>query len=327
MQKILVTGGAGFIGSNFIRYALNHSDAQITNIDALTYAGNESSLSDLADHLRYQFIKVNLVNEEEVEAAFSEPYDLIIHFAAESHVDRSILDAGSFINTNILGTHQLLKKVLEGKASKMIHVSTDEVYGSLNVGDEAFTESTPIAPNNPYAASKASSDLFVQAFHHTYQVPVMITRCSNNYGPYQHPEKLIPTIIRKALKEEPIPLYGDGLNIRDWLFVEDHCRAIWNVAEKGKAGEVYNIGGNHEKTNLEVVKTILDYLKKDRSLITFVEDRLGHDRRYAINSSKIQQQLGWQPETTFDEGLKKTIDWYVNNELWVRDVLKKDKQL
>ncbi|MBN8201191.1 MULTISPECIES: dTDP-glucose 4,6-dehydratase [Bacillaceae] len=310
VKNLLVTGGAGFIGSNFISRILMNKNYYITNIDSLTYASNKKEIQAFEISNNYRFIKCDIGNEVELNEVFDLRYDAIINFAAETHVDRSILNAHPFIRTNIQGTFNLLQAVLKGKADKMIHISTDEVYGSLSPGDSPFTEQTPLAPNNPYSASKASSDLLVRSFYETYQLPLIITRCSNNYGPLQHTEKLIPKTITNALNNQEIPLYGDGLNIRDWIFVEDHCRGIEMVLEKGIAGEIYNIGGNNEKTNLEVIQIILNQLNKDKSLIKYIDDRKGHDRRYAMNSSKISKEVGWKPEVSFEEGISRTINWY-----------------
>lgn len=309
-MEILVTGGSGFIGTNFIYYLLDHSDYVITNIDALTYASNDFINTDQSIGDRYRFIHCDITSETELDKVFDRTFDYIIHFAAESHVDRSIQNASPFIQTNIIGTMNLLNAVKDGKAKKMIQVSTDEVYGSLSKDDDPFTETTPLAPNNPYSASKAGADLLVQSYFNTYQIPVMITRCSNNYGPYQHIEKFIPKIITSVLNQTEIPLYGDGQQIRDWLFVEDHCRAIHAVMEKGKIGSVYNIGGDNERTNADVAHQIIDILGGDHQLIRYVDDRLGHDRRYAINFDKINKELNWKPKVNFEVGLARTIDWY-----------------
>lgn len=309
-MELLVTGAAGFIGLNFVHLALKDPSVSVTVIDALTYASHPEEMKKLYSHPRFRFIKGNIANEQELETAFDRHYDSIIHFAAESHVDNSIQNASLFIETNISGTYQLLLNMLKGRAAKMIHISTDEVYGTLEAGQSAFTENSPLMPNNPYSATKASSDLLVRSFRETYKLPVITTRCSNNYGPYQHSEKFIPTIVRKALNNEKIPVYGDGLQIRDWLYVEDHCRAIRLILEKGRLGEVYNIGGGNEKTNIEVVKHILDLLGKPDSLIEYVEDRKGHDRRYAIDSSKLQSELGWKQEAPLEQALERTVDWY-----------------
>lgn len=313
MEKryLLVTGGAGFIGSNFISYILNNTDYYVTNVDALTYAGKLENTYTFNKSNKYRFIKCDISDLNSLSLAFeNQQYDAIINFSAESHVDRSINNATPFIQTNINGTFNLLQFVLEGKANKIIQISTDEVYGSLDTNDPPFTEETPLAPNNPYSASKASADLLARSFYKTHQLPLIITRCSNNFGPMQDREKLIPKVIDNALKGKEIPIYGDGLNIRDWIYVEDHCRAILKVLENGTFGEVYNIGGTAEKTNLEVVKTILNYLGVGHHLITFVNDRKGHDRRYAMDSTKIFNELGWKATTSFEKGIEKTINWY-----------------
>jgi dTDP-glucose 4,6-dehydratase len=325
-MKLLVTGGAGFIGSNFIKYMRKeHKDYKIINLDKLTYAGNLENLEDIQDDPNYTFIKGDITDRDLIEEIFSKGIDYAVNFAAESHVDRSIEDPSIFLKTNVLGTQVLLDAARKYGVKKYLQVSTDEVYGSL--GDTGyFTEQTPLAPNSPYSASKASADLLVRAYHHTYGLPVNITRCSNNYGPYQFPEKLIPLMIINALHDKELPVYGDGLNIRDWLYVEDHCRAIDMVLHKGKIGEVYNIGGNNEKTNIEIVRLILKELSKPESLIRFVKDRPGHDRRYAIDSSKIKKELGWKPLYNFDEGMKKTIDWYLNNEKWWSKIISGEYQ-
>jgi len=323
-MTILVTGGAGFIGSNFIRYLLQNSSATIVNLDALTYAGNLENLQDVETHPRYSFVHGSLQNRELLEhVCLKYAVTGIINFAAESHVDRSILSAAAFIDTNVQGTLTLLEvaKTLHrrGQLERYVQVSTDEVYGSL--GDTgAFTEETPLAPNSPYSASKAASDMLVRAFVHTHGLPALITRCSNNYGPYQFPEKLIPLMIANALEDKPLPVYGDGMNVRDWIYVEDHCSAVWAVYEHGRVGEVYNAGGASEKPNIDVVKTILRLVGKNESLIKYVTDRPGHDRRYAIDFTKIHQELGWKPRYNFDEGLKLTIDWYMENSSWLERV-------
>lgn len=309
-KELLITGGAGFIGLNFVYYVMENTDYTITNLDALTYASHPFVKDEFPENARYRFIQCDISNREALDQVFDRHYDVIINFAAESHVDRSIENATPFIQTNITGTMNLLDAVRAGKAKKMIQISTDEVYGTLALDEDAFTEKTPLSPKNPYSASKAAADLLVQSYYNTYQIPVIITRCSNNYGPYQHLEKFIPKIITSALIEKPIPVYGDGQQIRDWLYVEDHCRAILAVLENGKAGEVYNIGGENEQPNLHVVTMILDYLGVDKNLIQHVEDRLGHDRRYAINYEKINRELGWKPQVKFEEGLIQTIQWY-----------------
>ncbi len=316
MKKILVTGGAGFIGSNFVRYMLNkYKDYKIINLDLLTYAGNIKSLDDVKDNPNYEFIKGDIADAKLVDGIVSKDVDVIINFAAESHVDRSITNPDIFIKTNVLGTQTLLEAAKKYKIEKFFQISTDEVYGSLGKTGY-FTETTPLSPNSPYSASKASADLLVMAYHHTFGLPVNITRCSNNYGPYQFPEKLIPLFITNALAGKQVPLYGDGMNIRDWLFVEDHCSAIDTVLHKGKNGEVYNVGGNNEKTNRYITDTILKYLGKDSSLIKYVADRLGHDRRYAIDAAKIKNELGWEPKYKFEQAIEKTIQWYLDNKQW-----------
>lgn len=328
MKTILVTGGAGFIGSNFIHFLLEtNSNCKIVNLDALTYAGNPDNLRSL-DSPQYQFVHGNICDSGLIENLFnSYDFDAVIHFAAESHVDRSITGPEAFVKTNVLGTQLLLqmaKKFWEGKfdQKRFLHISTDEVYGSLG-SDGFFTEISPIAPNSPYSASKAGSDLLVRAYFETYKFPSIITRCSNNYGSYQFPEKLIPLIITNAMRDLPLPIYGDGKNIRDWLFVKDHCAAIKLVMEKGTPGNVYNIGGNNEWHNIDIVKLICAELGKPESLITYVKDRLGHDRRYAIDASFIKNQLGWSPSVTFNQGIKQTIKWYTENKWWWEKLLKK----
>jgi len=324
LTKILVTGGCGFIGSNFIRYALKNSDYEIVNLDKLTYAGNLKNLVDVQNDPRYKFYKGDICNFEIVSFIIEkEKVDSIINFAAESHVDRSILSSQEFIRTNVTGTNVLLEVTRLYQLKKFLQISTDEVYGSL--GPEGkFTEETPLSPNSPYSASKASADLLVKAFHHTYGVPALITRCSNNYGPYQFPEKLIPLMIINALNNKPLPVYGDGMNVRDWIYVEDHCEAILKVFEKGRIGEVYNIGAENEKPNIEIVKLILKELGKDESLITYVKDRPGHDRRYAIDATKIKTELGWKPSHTFETAIKETINWYIENQSWWKEIISGD---
>lgn len=316
MKKILVTGGAGFIGSNFVHYMLDyHDDCYITNVDLLTYAGNLENLSLIHNHPRYQFVKADIVDYKNISQIVSQGYDAIVNFAAESHVDRSIEDPGIFVRTNVLGTQTLLECAKRSGVKKFLQVSTDEVYGSL--GPEGyFTEGSPLCPSSPYSASKTAADHLVLAYGHTFGLNVNITRCSNNYGPYQFPEKLIPLMISNALEDKALPVYGDGLNIRDWLHVKDHCRAIDIVLREANSGEVYNIGGNNERANIEIVRTILQYLGKFESLITYIKDRPGHDRRYAIDPSKIKKDLGWEPKYTFEQGIKKTIEWYCNNREW-----------
>jgi dTDP-glucose 4,6-dehydratase len=338
MRTLLVTGGAGFIGANFVLRTVAN-DVRVVNLDKLTYAGNLDTLVSLNNNAQHTFVHGDIGNRHLVDTLLREHRpDAIVNFAAESHVDRSIDGPAAFVQTNVVGTLSLLESVcnywrgleVEARDSfRFVHISTDEVYGSL--GPEGlFTETTPYAPNSPYSASKAASDHLVRAFHHTYGLPTLTTNCSNNYGPYQFPEKLIPLTIQKALADQPLPVYGDGMNIRDWLFVGDHCAAISRVLEAGRVGETYNIGGNAERTNITVVKTICELLdahrplpghRKRESLITYVKDRPGHDRRYAIDSSKLQRELGWRPSHTFESGIAATVDWYLSNQPWVQRVL------
>ncbi|REK55424.1 MAG: dTDP-glucose 4,6-dehydratase [Thermobacillus sp.] len=320
-MKILVTGGAGFIGSNFILYMVRkYPDYQIINVDALTYAGNLENLRNVENHPNYRFVKANIADRAAMEPLFREGLDAVLNFAAESHVDRSIMQPDLFVRTNVLGTQTLLDLAKHYNVGKYVQISTDEVYGTL--GDTGmFTEETPLAPNSPYSASKAGADLLVRAYHETFGLNVNITRCSNNYGPYQFPEKLIPLMIRNALEDKPLPVYGDGLNVRDWLYVEDHCSAVDLVLHKGVSGEVYNVGGNNERTNIAVVKTILAELDKPESLIRFVKDRPGHDRRYAIDATKIRRELGWQPKYDYETGIRETIRWYLANQDWMNQVV------
>lgn len=314
-KTILVTGGAGFIGSNFIHYMFKkYPDVKIINLDLLTYAGNLENLKDIAEKPNYTFVKGDIADIKVVNEVIP-GVDYIVNFAAESHVDRSIEDPSVFVRTNVIGTQVLLDAAKRHGVERFLQISTDEVYGSLGPTGY-FTEETPLAPNSPYSASKAGADLLVRAYHETYGLPVLITRCSNNYGPYQFPEKLIPFFIKRLLNGQTVPVYGDGLHIRDWLHVEDHCSAIDLVLRKGRVGEVYNIGGNNEKTNIEITKLILAELDKPESMIEYVEDRLGHDRRYAIDSSKIKSELGWSPKITFEDGIKQTIAWYLDNRHW-----------
>lgn len=317
-MKLLITGGAGFIGSHFLRYILKaRPETEVINFDLLTYAGNLENLSDVKDNPRYEFVKGDILDFKKVENVLK-GCGGIINFAAESHVDRSILGPEAFVQTNVVGAQRLLDLAKKNKI-RFVQISTDEVYGSL--GDKGqFTEKSPLEPNSPYSASKAAADLICRAYFHTYNADVLVTRCSNNYGPFQFPEKLIPLMISNARSDKPLPVYGDGLNIRDWIYVEDHCSAILDVFEKGKAGEVYNIGANNEWPNLEIVKKILESLKKPETLINFVKDRPGHDRRYALDSSKVQKELGWKPKMTFEMGLQKTISWYVENEKWLKNL-------
>jgi len=322
-MKILVTGGCGFIGSNFIHYVLkNYPDYSVINVDELTYAGNLKNLSGVSQSPRYSFLKGDIADSVLMEGVIRQEIDAVVNFAAESHVDRSIEDPSRFMKTNVFGTFVLLEAIRKTSSSRSIrflHVSTDEVYGSLGAAG-AFTEETPMAPNSPYSASKASSDLMVRAYHHTFGLATLITRCSNNYGPYQFPEKLIPLMISNAVEGRELPVYGDGLQVRDWIHVEDHCRALDVVLHQGRAGEVYNIGGQSERTNLSVVRTILDHLDKPHSLIRFVKDRPGHDRRYAIDFSKIEKTLGWKPSILFEEGIRQTIAWYQAHPEWWREI-------
>ena len=319
MTNILVTGGAGFIGSNFVRYMVNkYSDYNIINLDALTYCGNLENLRDIENMENYSFIKGDIRDKSVVDNLVKK-CDYVINFAAESHVDRSIIDPEIFIKSNVLGTQVLLNASNEYGVEKYIQISTDEVYGTL--GETGyFSETTPLQPNSPYSASKAGGDLITRAYFETFNLPINITRCSNNYGPYQFPEKLIPLMISNAIEDKKLPIYGDGKNIRDWLHVYDHCTAIDLVLHEGKIGEVYNIGGNNEKQNINIVKLILSVLGKDESLIEFVVDRLGHDKRYAIDSTKIQEELGWNPKYTFESGIKETILWYLDNMEWINHV-------
>lgn len=326
MKNLLVTGGAGFIGNCFIRYMLNkHPDYKIINLDALTYAGNIENLKDVETNPNYYFVRGNICDKKLAIDLLSQ-VDWVINFAAESHVDRSITGPEIFIETNVKGTLNLLQTCKDFGIEKYLQVSTDEVYGSLGKTGY-FTETTPLAPNSPYSASKASADMLVRAYFETYKLPTLITRCSNNYGPYQYPEKLIPFFISKLLKGDKVPVYGDGMNVRDWLFVYDHCAALDTVLHKGQFGEVYNIGGHNEKANIEITKLILSAMGKDESSIEYVEDRLGHDRRYAIDNAKIQAELGWQPSVTFEEGIKYTIDWYLNNPEWIESIENKKASL
>jgi dTDP-glucose 4,6-dehydratase len=318
-MKLLITGGAGFIGSNYIRYAHKaHPDYFFINLDKLTYAGNLENLRDLEASERYTFLKGDICDKKVLDKV---EFDVIINFAAESHVDRSILDAQPFLKTNVIGTFNLLE-ISRERECMFLHISTDEVYGSIKKG--SFHENSPLLPNSPYAASKASSDMLIRSYVETHRVKAIITRCSNNYGPYQFPEKLFPLIILNAMNKKPIPIYGDGLNVRDWIYVEDHCKAIDRVLHKGSVGEIYNIGARNEKTNREsvtfIVKTIADLLNLDKNegmnLMTYVKDREGHDRRYAIDPTKIERELNWKPEMSFEEGITKTIEWYAANKKW-----------
>lgn len=326
-MKLLVTGGAGFIGSNFVRYMVNkYPEYQIVNLDLLTYAGNLENLKDIENAANYKFVRGDIADREFINGLFKEEkFDFVLNFAAESHVDRSITDPGIFVQTNIQGTLALLDAAKTFGVTKYLQVSTDEVYGTL--GETGyFTEETPLAANSPYSASKAGADLLVRAYHETFGLHVNITRCSNNYGPFHFPEKLIPLMIINALNDKELPIYGDGLNIRDWLHVEDHCQAIDLVLHKGRNGEVYNVGGNNERTNIEIVKTILSHLNKPESLMKFVTDRPGHDRRYAIDATKLRTELGWSPKYNFDTGIEQTINWYLNNRDWWENIISGEYQ-
>ncbi|QWI71451.1 dTDP-glucose 4,6-dehydratase [Bacillus mycoides] len=323
-MNILVTGGAGFIGSNFIHYMLkNYETYKIINYDALTYSGNLNNVKSIQENPNYSFVKGKIQNGELLEHVVKErDVQVIVNFAAESHVDRSIENPIPFYDTNVIGTVTLLELVKKYSHIKLVQVSTDEVYGSLGkIGK--FTEETPLAPNSPYSSSKASSDMIALSYYETYQLPVIITRCSNNYGPYQYPEKLIPLMVTNALEGKKLPLYGDGLNVRDWLHVTDHCSAIDTVLHKGCVGEVYNIGGNNEKTNVDVVEQIIKLLGKTKKDIEFVTDRLGHDRRYAIDAQKMKNEFEWEPKYTFEQGLKETVEWYKNNVDWWKPLKEK----
>ncbi|WP_066315171.1 dTDP-glucose 4,6-dehydratase [Bacillus sp. FJAT-29814] len=326
-MKLLVTGGAGFIGSNFVRYMVNkYPEYTIVNLDLLTYAGNLENLKDIENKPNYKFVRGDIADRDFIQGLFQEEkFDYVLNFAAESHVDRSITDPGIFVQTNIQGTLALLDAAKTFGVKKYLQVSTDEVYGTL--GETGyFTEETPLAANSPYSASKAGADLLVRAYHETFGLPVNITRCSNNYGPFHFPEKLIPLMIINALNDKELPVYGDGLNVRDWLHVEDHCQAIDLVLHKGRDGEVYNVGGNNERTNIDIVKTILNHLGKPESLIKFVKDRPGHDRRYAIDATKLRTELGWSPKYNFDTGIEQTINWYLNNREWWENIISGEYQ-
>ncbi|MBQ6496631.1 MAG: dTDP-glucose 4,6-dehydratase [Firmicutes bacterium] len=329
-MKYLVTGGAGFIGANFVFYMLQeHPDDEIVCYDALTYAGNLETLESVMDHPKFRFVKGDVADREAVFRLFAEEgFDVVVNFAAESHVDRSIEDPGVFLKTNILGTQVLMDASREYGVARFHQVGTDEVYGDLPLDrpDLFFTEDMPVTASSPYSASKASADLLAMAYHRTYGLPVTISRCSNNYGPYQFPEKLIPLMIANALADKDLPVYGTGENVRDWLYVEDHCRAIDGILQNGRVGEIYNIGGHNEKSNLEVVKIILQQLGKPESLITFVGDRKGHDLRYAIDPAKIHGEIGWLPETKFENGIKATIQWYLDHEDWWKNIISGEYQ-
>jgi dTDP-glucose 4,6-dehydratase len=325
MSVVLVTGGCGFIGSNFIRYLLETDPSvRVVNLDLLTYAGNPANLADVAGDPRYRFVRGDIADPACVRAALAGAADAVINFAAESHVDRSIRDAAPFVRTNVLGTQVLLDAAREGRVAKYVQVSTDECYGSLGPTG-FFTEETPLAPNSPYAASKAGADLLVRAYAHTFGLPAVITRCSNNYGPYQYPEKVIPLFITRLLRGEPVPVYGDGRQVRDWVHVRDHCAALDRVWRHGRPGEVYNVGGRCEKTNLELTHALLAATGRPASLIRHVTDRLGHDRRYAIDCTKIERELGWRPAVPFEEGLRETVRWYQEHPDWINAVLERPK--
>jgi dTDP-glucose 4,6-dehydratase len=322
-MKLLITGGAGFIGSNFIRYVLaEHPQDSILNLDKLTYSGNLETLRDVEANERYAFERGDIANRRKLDSILSSGIDTIVHFAAETHVDRSILDSSAFVKTNVVGTQCLMDAARQAGIKRCVLVSTDEVYGSAPSG-EAFSEESPLAPNSPYAASKAAADLLARAYFRTYRFPVIISRCTNNYGPYQYPEKFIPLMLTRALKDESIPVYGDGLQVRDWIWVLDHCTGVDAVLRHGREGEVYNLGAGNELPNLEIARKILQLLGKPESLLTFVQDRPGHDRRYALDFAKAQRELGWSPRTTLEEGLKQTVDWYASHSKWVRHVAAK----
>lgn len=322
-RKVLITGGAGFIGSNYVYYRKEqHPDDEIVVLDKLTYAGNLNNIKKLLNSEEARFVEGDIADQSFINKLFAkEKFDIVVNFAAETHVDRSIIDPHIFVQTNVMGTHNLLLAARDNGV-RYHQISTDEVYGDLGTGSkDYFTEETPINPNCPYAASKASADLLVLSYYETYKMPITISRCSNNYGPYQFPEKLIPFFFNLASQDKPLPVYGDGQNVRDWLYVIDHCRAIDMIVESDKYGEVYNIGGHNEYTNLEITKHILRFLEKSEDLITFVEDRKAHDRRYAMDPSKIERELGWKPSVTFDEGIAKTFNWYMVNQDWVDDIV------
>jgi dTDP-glucose 4,6-dehydratase len=327
-MRILVTGGMGFIGSNFIKYMLNkRTDYEIINYDKLTYAGNPENLKDIENNLHYFFVKGDISNYKLIEQTIHDnEIDSIINFAAESHVDRSILDPNIFVETNIKGAQTLLNAAKNNKIKKFIQISTDEVYGSLNFHDPPFTEQSPLQPSSPYSASKAGADLLALSYYKTFDLNVCITRCSNNYGPYQFPEKMIPLMINNIRNDKKLPVYGDGKNVRDWIFVDDHCSGILVALEKGKPGGIYNFGGSSEISNLVLVKNLLEIMKKGEDLISFVKDRAGHDRRYAIDYSKAKKELGWNPEYNFENGIQKTIDWYLSNSEWLDSVINGEYQ-
>jgi dTDP-glucose 4,6-dehydratase len=319
-MRILVTGGAGFIGSNFIRYLLGeHPEHTVINVDKLTYAGNLSNLADVQNNPQYSFQRVDICNQKKMAGVFAGGVDAVVNFAAESHVDRSIENSSYFVRTNVSGTQRLLELARQYKAKRFVQVGTDEVYGSIE-GGVSSVEDSPLLPNSPYAASKAAADLFCRAYVRTYRFPVIVTRCTNNYGPFQHPEKFIPLMISNAMEDKFLPVYGDGLNVRDWIYVADHCSALGAVLHRGREGETYNIGGGSSRTNLDIVYEILLLLGKPASLVQFVKDRPGHDRVYALNCEKLQRELGWSPKVSFEEGLAATVRWYQENSEWVRAV-------
>ncbi|HMF32764.1 MAG TPA: dTDP-glucose 4,6-dehydratase [Candidatus Lokiarchaeia archaeon] len=326
-MKILVTGGLGFIGSNFIRLLLEETDYEVVNIDKITYAGNPENLADFEGHARYAFYKADICDFDALSEIFAkETPDYVVNFAAESHVDRSIENPRLFLETNILGVQAMLDCARKYGVARFLQVSTDEVYGSLGFDDPAFSESNPLQPNSPYSASKTSADLLVRAYHETFGLFTIITRCSNNYGPYQFPEKLIPLMINNALQDKPLPVYGDGSNVRDWIYVEDHCRGILAALERGQSGEIYNFGGAAEESNLNLVKKLLATLDKPESLITFVKDRPGHDLRYAMDFSKASAEIGWTPQVDFETGMARTVQWYLDHQDWLQNVISGDYQ-
>jgi dTDP-glucose 4,6-dehydratase len=323
-MKILVTGGCGFIGSNFIHYILKERPGvQIINLDVLTYSGNPENLKSIEDHPDYHFIQGDIADRNILEEVFSKDIDVVINFAAESHVDRSIEDAAPFMGTNVVGAQRLMEAARKNKVRRFIQISTDEVYGSI-LGDGKFREDLPLMPNSPYSASKAAADLIARGYFKTFRFPVIIHRSSNNYGPYQFPEKFIPLLVTNAFQGKPLPIYGDGLYVRDWIFVEDNCAAILKIMEKGSEGEIYNIGGDSERQNIDVAKNILKFTGRDESFLEHVTDRPGHDRRYAIDFSKIQKELGWKPKVPFEDGLERTVAWYKENESWWRRIISGD---
>lgn len=323
-MKILVTGGCGFIGSNFIHFLFREKpEVEIVNLDLLTYSGNQENLKEFQYYPNYRFVKGDIADRKIVAEIFSEGIDVVINFAAESHVDRSIEDASPFMKTNVIGAQNLMEEARERKIGRFIHISTDEVYGSV-VGRKKFREDNSLSPNSPYAASKAAADMIARAYFATYKLPVIITRSSNNYGPYQFPEKFIPLLVTNAFQGKQLPIYGDGLYVRDWLYVEDNCAAILKIMEEGKEGEIYNVGGDCEKKNIDVAKQILRLTLRKRSLLEHVADRPGHDRRYALDCSRIKEELGWEPSVAFDDGLKKTVDWYRQHESWWRNIISGD---